>query len=107
VSQTADLPYAVTKGQAVTIAEWLASTYGQHGVNVSVLCPLVSLSFLIRHIAFRSTGERDCLVLNTPAQRSKLADALIVGSLRLYLVLYVERVCLSVCVALCVRVCPL
>jgi NAD(P)-dependent dehydrogenase (short-subunit alcohol dehydrogenase family) len=33
-------PYAVTKHGAVAFAEWLAITYGDHGVRVSCLCPM-------------------------------------------------------------------
>ena len=32
-------PYAVSKAAAVAFAEWLAITYGNAGVRVSVLCP--------------------------------------------------------------------
>ena len=32
-------PYAVTKHAAVAFAEWLAITYGDHGLRVSCLCP--------------------------------------------------------------------
>ena len=35
-----DAPYAVTKHGAVAFAEWLAVTYGDRGIVVSVLCPL-------------------------------------------------------------------
>ena len=33
------LPYSVTKHAAVSVAEWLAITYAQHGIRVSCLCP--------------------------------------------------------------------
>jgi NAD(P)-dependent dehydrogenase (short-subunit alcohol dehydrogenase family) len=35
-----DAPYTVTKHAAVGFAEWLAVTYGDRGVRVSVVCPL-------------------------------------------------------------------
>ena len=35
-----DAPYAVTKHAAVAFAEWLALTYGEHGIAVTALCPL-------------------------------------------------------------------
>jgi NAD(P)-dependent dehydrogenase (short-subunit alcohol dehydrogenase family) len=35
-----DAPYTVTKHGAVAFAEWLAVTYGDRGIGVSVLCPL-------------------------------------------------------------------
>ena len=35
-----DAPYTVTKHGAVALAEWLAVTYGDQGIGVSVVCPL-------------------------------------------------------------------
>jgi NAD(P)-dependent dehydrogenase (short-subunit alcohol dehydrogenase family) len=34
-----DAPYSVTKHAAVSLAEWLAITYGDRGIRVSCLCP--------------------------------------------------------------------
>ena len=39
LSQIGDLPYSVTKHAAVSVAEWLAITYGDRGITVSCLCP--------------------------------------------------------------------
>ena len=39
LTQLGDLPYSVTKHAAVAVAEWLAITYGDHGIKVSCLCP--------------------------------------------------------------------
>lgn len=39
LSQIGSAPYAVTKAAAVSLAEWLAITYGDQGLTVSVACP--------------------------------------------------------------------
>ena len=39
LSQIGSAPYSVTKHAAVALAEWLAITYGEQGLKVSVLCP--------------------------------------------------------------------
>jgi NAD(P)-dependent dehydrogenase (short-subunit alcohol dehydrogenase family) len=39
LTQVSALAYSITKHAAVALAEWLAITYGDAGINVSCLCP--------------------------------------------------------------------
>ena len=40
LTQLASAPYSVTKHAALSLAEWLAITYGDRGIKVSCVCPL-------------------------------------------------------------------
>ena len=39
LTQLGSLAYSITKHAAVSLAEWIAITYGHQGIGVSVLCP--------------------------------------------------------------------
>jgi len=75
-----DAPYSVTKNAAVSLAEWLAVTYGHLGIKVSALCPLGVRTDLLmnglksRHRAARSvTGSGDIL------EPAEVADCVVAG----------------------------
>ncbi len=57
LSQIGSLAYSVTKHAAVALAEWLAISYGDRGIRVSVLCPQAVESNIIANSPSRRTGD--------------------------------------------------
>jgi NAD(P)-dependent dehydrogenase (short-subunit alcohol dehydrogenase family) len=54
-----DAPYAVSKHGAVAFAEWLAITYGDQGLRVSLLCPMgVATPMLMDPLAAGDPGAQ-------------------------------------------------
>ena len=75
LSQVGDSPYSVTKHAAVALAESLAITYGDRGINVSVVCP--------QYIATALTGLDESTapgavegVLTVEEAASRIADGI-------------------------------
>ena len=57
LSQPGDAPYSVTKHAAVALAEWLAITYGDQGIQVSCLCPMAVNTPMLAAGVEEATGE--------------------------------------------------
>ena len=75
LTQIGSLAYAVTKHAAVALAEWLAVTYGDEGLKVSVLCPQGVRTRLL----LGEQGERDNFLTPGAIEPSDVADAVIDG----------------------------
>jgi len=75
-----DAPYAVTKHGAVALAEWLALTYGERGIGVSVLCPLgVSTPMLMEPLAAGNAGAQAVVASGRVLSPEEVADAVLAG----------------------------
>jgi NAD(P)-dependent dehydrogenase (short-subunit alcohol dehydrogenase family) len=66
--------YSVTKHAAVAFAEWLAVTYGDHGVKVSCLCPM-----FVRTPLVDDMGELEELIRPSLIEPAEVAEAVIEG----------------------------
>jgi NAD(P)-dependent dehydrogenase (short-subunit alcohol dehydrogenase family) len=75
-----DAPYAVSKHAAVAFAEWLAITYGDRGIGVSVLCPLgVATPLLMDPLAAGNAGAAAVAASGTIISAEQVADAAAAG----------------------------
>ena len=73
-----DAPYAVTKHGAVAFAEWLALTYGDRGIGVSVLCPLgVATPMLMQPLAAGNAGAQAVAASGQILSPAQVADAVV------------------------------
>ncbi|HUE05487.1 MAG TPA: SDR family NAD(P)-dependent oxidoreductase [Bryobacteraceae bacterium] len=75
LTQIGSAPYAVTKHAAVSLAEWLAVTYGDRGIRVSCLCPQGVRTGML------AGAERGPLrfLLEGALEPAQVADAVIAG----------------------------
>lgn len=74
LSQIGSAPYAVTKHAAVALAEWLAITYGQQGIKISVLCPQAVRTAMTAHSEGGGVAGVDGMI-----EPEELAESVIQG----------------------------
>ncbi len=75
LTQIGSLAYAVSKHAAVALAEWLAVTYGDQGLKVSVLCP----QGVRTRMLLGEHGDRDNFLVPGAIEPATVADAVIKG----------------------------
>jgi NAD(P)-dependent dehydrogenase (short-subunit alcohol dehydrogenase family) len=75
-----DAPYTVTKHGAVALAEWLAVTYGDRGIGVSVLCPMgVATPLLMEPLAAGEPGAVAVAASGKSVTPERVADVVVEG----------------------------
>lgn len=73
LNQVGSAPYGVTKHAAIGLAEWLAITYGDQGIKVSVLCPQAVRTDMI-------TGAEDHVAsIDGIIEPDEVAEACVMG----------------------------
>jgi len=75
LTQVGSAPYAVTKHAAVSLAEWLAVTYGDRGIRVSCLCPQGVRTNMLTE-AVEGPGR---FLLEGALETEQVADAVVAG----------------------------
>jgi NAD(P)-dependent dehydrogenase (short-subunit alcohol dehydrogenase family) len=75
LNQIGSAPYGVTKHAAVGFAEWLALTYGDHGIKVSCLCP----QGVRTQMLLGEDGGKDSFLLEGSISPEEVADAVLAG----------------------------
>lgn len=78
LSQTGDTPYSATKHAAVGLAESLAITYGDRGIQVSVVCPQYVATAIIGVDEATAAGSLPGVLTVEQAARS-IADGIASG----------------------------
>jgi len=75
-----DAPYTVSKHAAVAFAEWLAVTYGDKGIRISVLCPQgVRTNMLLGGLASGDPAARVVAAAGELLEPEQVADAVVEG----------------------------
>jgi len=75
-----DAPYTATKHAAVGFAEWLAATYGDRGIDVSVLCPQgVRTPMLTEGLERGDPAALSVAAAGKILEPSEVADAVVEG----------------------------
>jgi len=72
-------PYAVTKHATVALAEWLAVTYGDRGIHVSVLCPMAVDTPLLAASMAVSAAARSVTMAGKTVSPAEAAEAVVRG----------------------------
>jgi NAD(P)-dependent dehydrogenase (short-subunit alcohol dehydrogenase family) len=78
LTQVSAAPYTVTKHAAVALAEWIAITYADSGVKVSVVCPLGVRTPMLEGALEDGPGAA-ALLADTVLEPSDVAEAVIAG----------------------------
>lgn len=75
-----DAPYTVTKFATIGLAEWLATTFHENGINVSALCPLgVRTDMFAPALAARHPAATAVNALGPMLEASTVAEAVVQG----------------------------